>query len=104
MSPNGTLYILDLGADGKVVWSNEFQTNRTTATCSPYSLSVLASGVLVERDCANKTVYVVPQLAGGHSLHALFFEWKAIGQQDQATLLHVRWLDAASTQLWASDP
>jgi hypothetical protein len=64
MDRNGTLYIRDIGNDGAVVWSNEVQTNRTAATCSPYSLSVLANGVLVERDCANKTVWVVPQLAG----------------------------------------
>ena len=64
MDRNGTLYIRDIGNDGAVVWSNEVQTNRTAATCSPYSLSVLANGVLVERDCANKTVWSVPQLAG----------------------------------------
>ena len=64
LAPNGTLYISDLGNDGAVVWSNEVQTNRTAATCSPYSLSVLANGVLIERDCANRTVWVVPQLAG----------------------------------------
>jgi hypothetical protein len=64
LAPNGTLYISDLGNDGAVVWSNEVQTNRTAATCSPYSLSVLANGVMIERDCLNKTVWVVPQLAG----------------------------------------
>ena len=64
MAPNGTLYISDLGNNGAVVWSNELLTNRTAATCSPYSLSVLTSGVLIERDCANRTVWVVPQLAG----------------------------------------
>jgi hypothetical protein len=65
MAPNGTLYISDLGNGGAVVWSNELLTNRTNNTCSPYSLSVLASGVLVERDCANRTVFIVPQVAGG---------------------------------------
>ena len=64
MDRNGTLYIRDLGNDGAVVWSNEVQTNRTAATCSPYSLAVLANGVLIERDCLNKTVWSVPQLAG----------------------------------------
>jgi hypothetical protein len=64
MDKNGTLYIRDLGTDGQVVWSNELQTNRTAATCSPYSLAVLPNGVLVEKDCANKTVWTVPQTAG----------------------------------------
>jgi hypothetical protein len=64
MAPNGTLYISDLGNNGTVVWSNELLTNRTAATCSPYSLSVLTNGMLIERDCANRTVWVVPQLAG----------------------------------------
>ena len=68
MDKNGTLYIRDLGSDGAVLWSNEVQTNRTSGTCSPYSLAVLTNGVLVERDCANKTVWSMPQLAGkrGH--------------------------------------
>jgi hypothetical protein len=64
MDKNGTLYIRDLGNDGAVLWSNEVQTNRTAATCSPYSLAVLTNGMLVERDCANRTVWSVPQLAG----------------------------------------
>jgi hypothetical protein len=64
MAPNGTLYISDLGNNGTVVWSNELLTNRTAATCSPYSLSVLTNGMLIERDCANRTVWVMPNLAG----------------------------------------
>jgi hypothetical protein len=67
MDKNGTLYIRDLGGDGTVVWSNELLTNRTAATCSPYSLSVLTNGVIVERDCQNRTVWSVPQLGGACS-------------------------------------
>jgi hypothetical protein len=70
MAPNGTLYISDLGNDGTVVWSNELLTNRSATTCSPYSLSVLTSGVLIERDCQNRTVWVMPNLAGKQALNA----------------------------------
>jgi hypothetical protein len=64
LSPNGTLYISDLGNGGAVVWSNELLTNRTNNTCSPYSLSVLTNGVMIERDCRNRTVWSAPQLGG----------------------------------------
>ena len=56
MALNGTIHISDMGNSGAVVWSNDAGTNRTAATCSPYSLSVLASGFLIEKDCQNKTV------------------------------------------------
>ena len=71
MDKNGTLYISDLGNNGMVVWSNEPLTNRTSATCSPYSLAVLTNGVVIERDCQNRTVWSAPQLAGeGHVFQA----------------------------------
>jgi hypothetical protein len=69
LAPNGTLYISDLGNGNATVWSNELLANRTTltgaASCTPYSLAVLSTGTLVEKDCANRTVWVAPPLAGG---------------------------------------
>jgi hypothetical protein len=56
LSPDGVLSITDLGNEGATVWSNEQQTNKTNASCSPYSLTVQTNGVIVQRDCANKTV------------------------------------------------
>jgi hypothetical protein len=56
LSSDGVLYISDLGRDSAIVWSNEDETNMSTSSCSPYSLTVLSSGVLVQRDCANITV------------------------------------------------
>jgi hypothetical protein len=74
LAPNGTLYISDLGNGNATVWSNELLANRTTlngeASCTPYSLAVLSTGTLVERDCANRTVWVAPPLAGGAQLSA----------------------------------
>ena len=69
LAPNGTLYITDLGNGNATVWSNELLANRTTLTggtsCTPYSLAVLSTGTLVERDCANRTVWVAPPVAAG---------------------------------------
>jgi hypothetical protein len=56
LSPDGVLSIIDLGGDGLVVWSNAQESNKTTSSCSPYSLAVLTSGTVVEKDCQNKTV------------------------------------------------
>jgi hypothetical protein len=76
LAPNGTLYITDLGNGNATVWSNELLANRTTltgnASCTPYSLAVLSTGTLVERDCANRTVWVAPPVAGGAHAIASF--------------------------------
>jgi hypothetical protein len=74
LAPNGTLYITDLGNGNATVWSNELLANRTSltgnASCTPYSLAVLTTGTLVERDCANRTVWFAPPVAGGAHLIA----------------------------------
>jgi hypothetical protein len=75
LAANGTLFISDLGNGNATVWSNELLANKTTltgeASCTPYSLAVLSTGTLVEKDCANRTVWVAPPLAGGAQLFAL---------------------------------
>ena len=90
MSPNGTLVIRDLGSGNATVWSNELLANRTTITgepsCEPYSLAVLTTGALVEKDCQNRTVWFAPPLAGG--------QW--------ALLAHYPWPQHAAPCFWDS--
>jgi hypothetical protein len=59
ISDNGTLSVLDLGNNSAVIWTNEIEANRT-GSCSPYSLSVTPTGVLVETDCNGMIIWQKP--------------------------------------------
>ena len=69
MSPNGTMSIIDVGHGNTTLWSNANDFINTTATCAPYSVTMLTSGKLVETDCNNQTVFEAPGILppGGYT-------------------------------------
>ena len=60
VSPNGTMSVVDLGKGNTTLWSNANDFINTTAMCGPFTVEMLSSGKLVEKDCKNQTVFEAP--------------------------------------------